>query len=484
MGRWLVFARRSSCSLAFFAIADHASESRSSCKMLIAERSSARFNFGDFPMPPPAALKVAAPKPVKVSVVIKNKLLPNDAVSPTATLEILPSGGVGAALVTATTGKWGSATLTTTTVADGSYVLRVTPATSASEVGPDIAEAGVTPARMYRSLDIAITLVKGKIDKASVFPASTSGTVVLGNDPRLTINLQPIWMESPNRSARPSGTNADLIIVHHTGGPKIGPALNQFLTGTGTGRTSAHYVIDVDGQIVKMVKDSQASWHAGPSFWAGRDGLNDTTIGIEVVHQSGAYPDVQYTALIGLLERLVAAYPSIKKHRIIGHADISKDASKTHLGGKASDPGLEFDWKQLEDKGLGLLPKAAGASAAMYGGFFQHFPKESLRKDDADATHMYGGKKRAAPSATPIPPPAPSPSPTPAPVIVTGEPIKELQQDLKDIGYWVDVNGKFDDKTFWAVKIFQEHFFSGSRKAATPDGKVNKETAERIKAVR
>jgi N-acetyl-anhydromuramyl-L-alanine amidase AmpD len=70
---------------------------------------------------------------------------------------------------------------------------------------------------------------------------------------------------------------------------------------------------------------------------------------------------------------------------------------------------------------------------------------------------------------------------------VTGAPIAELQTDLRDIGYLVDVSGHYNVQTLRAVQMFQQHFFAGSRRNLLNDNdrkKVNQVTAEFIKQVR
>ena len=70
---------------------------------------------------------------------------------------------------------------------------------------------------------------------------------------------------------------------------------------------------------------------------------------------------------------------------------------------------------------------------------------------------------------------------------MNGAPIAELQTDLRDIGYCVDVNGHYNMQTLRAVQMFQQHFFAGSRRSLINDSdrqKVNQVTAEFIKQVR
>ena len=70
---------------------------------------------------------------------------------------------------------------------------------------------------------------------------------------------------------------------------------------------------------------------------------------------------------------------------------------------------------------------------------------------------------------------------------VSADPIRELQADLRDIGYLAPLDGNFDARTEFAVTMFQKHFFSGSRRTlinASDRGKVDRVTAEFIKRVR
>ena len=53
---------------------------------------------------------------------------------------------------------------------------------------------------------------------------------------------------------------------------------------------SAHYVINTDGQIVKMVQDTEAAHHAGVSFWGG----------VKLLHSVNQFFDrVLYLGLVG-----------------------------------------------------------------------------------------------------------------------------------------------------------------------------------------
>ncbi|MGA7502126.1 MAG: N-acetylmuramoyl-L-alanine amidase [Isosphaeraceae bacterium] len=397
-----------------------------------------------------------------VHIKVRNRLKHTDNVSG-ATVSV-SSTAAGGSSATGTTNASGIATLNLTGLTVGPFTLRVTPAhTTTDPVGPDIARTPPAPARIFRSLAAEVTLSMGRIATATVAPGqSSNGAVAVGSNPNLIVDLQPVWIASPNKHSRGS-TSLDLIVVHHTAGPLIEPAINTFLSSSE--KTSAHYVIDTDGQIVKMVRDEESAHQAGVSFWSGVNGVNDNSIGIEIVNRSGAYPAAQYTALLGLLDRLLAAHTGINRRRIVGHSDIATDGHHV-LGRKSSDPGLEFEWTRLEARNLGMVPASGPPWLLMYGGFFKAVPAGSFRKGDNDSHHRFGGSTTVAG--------------------VTGTPVQEIQEDLRDIGYSVGTpDGDFGRKTEAAVEMFQEHFFSRPRQRGTrPDGRVDQATAEMIKRVR
>ncbi|MTV47313.1 N-acetylmuramoyl-L-alanine amidase, partial [Streptococcus pneumoniae] len=49
-------------------------------------------------------------------------------------------------------------------------------------------------------------------------------------------------------------------------------------------RASAHVIIGRDGGVVQMVDFNRKAWHAGQSAWGKVDGLNQCSIGIELVN--------------------------------------------------------------------------------------------------------------------------------------------------------------------------------------------------------
>jgi N-acetyl-anhydromuramyl-L-alanine amidase AmpD len=322
-------------------------------------------------------------------------------------------------------------------------------------------------------------------------------------DPVLPVDLRPAWFKSNAPLIHPRNNNyTDIthIVVHTTGGPedRFGSAIN---TGVGSDYC-AHYYMDLNGHITKVVQDKLSSGHAGASRWAGIGGVNAYSIGIEVLNKmwlptesQKPYREPQYIALIKFLSDLQSAYNLLSKN-VVGHCDIKVKSSAYQSGvswfydeskkGRKLDPGQHFNWKRLEDAGIGMRPNGQADLTTAYGGFFQAYPDKSLNQGDADQNRKFGGQIRGSE--------------------VSGNPIEDLQNDLEHIGYSLGPRnqttglrpnvGKFDDHTKRAVERFQLHFLSGDRTHSMHDpqsapegrnsrylGKVDTTTAKLIKQV-
>ena len=124
-------------------------------------------------------------------------------------------------------------------------------------------------------------------------------------------------------------------------------------------RVSSHYVVEEDGTVFRLVPEERRAWHAGISHWRGRAGLNDRSIGIEIVnpgHDWGyrAFPALQMAAVCDLCLEILARHP-VAPWDVVGHSDVAPD--------RKQDPGELFDWEGLAANGVGLWPAAAAAPA-------------------------------------------------------------------------------------------------------------------------
>jgi N-acetyl-anhydromuramoyl-L-alanine amidase len=157
---------------------------------------------------------------------------------------------------------------------------------------------------------------------------------------------------SPNCDSRPSGVEADLIVIHgislppgEFGGPwierlftnRLPAEIHPYFAEVAALRVSSHLVVQRDGALTQYVSFADRAWHAGQSIYEGREACNDFSVGVEL---EGAdtlpYEATQYDALAQAVAALCAAYPRLSAQRLVGHSDISP--------GRKTDPGPAFDW--------------------------------------------------------------------------------------------------------------------------------------------
>ncbi len=115
---------------------------------------------------------------------------------------------------------------------------------------------------------------------------------------------------SPNHAARNEPLRIDMLVLHYTGMMTAAAALDRLCDPVV--RVSAHYLVEEDGAIWRLVSEARRAFHAGHSCWAGEDDLNHVSIGIEIVnpgHEWGyrPFPEEQMTAVERLCRDLVRA---------------------------------------------------------------------------------------------------------------------------------------------------------------------------------
>lgn len=158
---------------------------------------------------------------------------------------------------------------------------------------------------------------------------------------------------SPNHDSRgepPHLRPVDMLVLHYTGMQSAAAALDRLCDPAA--RVSAHYVIEEDGTLWRLVPEVRRAFHAGVSFWQGDRDLNFVSIGVEIVnpgHEWGyrAFPEAQMAAVEALCRDILSRY-RIPPYRVVGHSDIAPD--------RKTDPGELFDWPRLARAGIGLWP--------------------------------------------------------------------------------------------------------------------------------
>lgn len=218
---------------------------------------------------------------------------------------------------------------------------------------------------------------------------------------------------SPNFDARAAGV--DMLILHYTGMRTAQEALDRLCDPAA--KVSAHYLIDEDGVVTRLVAEEKRAWHAGLSSWRGRSDINGASVGIELVnpgHEFGyrRFPAPQMTALEALAKGILGRHPIPARH-VIGHSDIAPL--------RKQDPGELFDWQHLARAGVGFWP---------------------------DFTAQMAGKPAG---------------------------LRESQASLAQIGYFCPQSGALDAVTTAAIVAFQRHF-----RPERCDGVLDTETSRRI----
>ena len=233
---------------------------------------------------------------------------------------------------------------------------------------------------------------------------------------------------SPNFGLRPDGAAIDLLILHYTGMQSAVAALDRLCDPAA--EVSAHYLIDEDGTVYRLVDEARRAWHAGVSSWRGRDDVNSFSVGIELVnpgHEWGyrAFPPAQLGACTALARDIVQRH-AIPRARVLGHSDVAP--------ARKQDPGELFDWAALARHGVALWPPDDGPD-----------DRPDDRSGDGPAPGAFG------PAVTAI------------------------QVGLAQFGYGCPTSGEFDETTEAVVTAFQRHF-----RPARIDGRFDAECRHRL----
>ena len=165
------------------------------------------------------------------------------------------------------------------------------------------------------------------------------------------------------------------LILHHTGGNLAGSY--EVLQGRKSShRVGIHYLVTDENppRVIAMVPESKVAYHAGKSGWRQFDGLNQPSIGIEIINLDGnihPYPAAQQELVAKLCADILRRHPSILPTEVLAHSDIAI--------GRKIDPGLLFPWADFAARGIGAWPLQADVEA---------FLKTSAKVDAAEVRRL------------------------------------------------------------------------------------------------
>ncbi len=168
--------------------------------------------------------------------------------------------------------------------------------------------------------------------------------------------METEWASSPNYSKGRNGRKIIAIVNHITAGTF--PGCLSWMRNP-QAKASAHYLVTRQGKVYQMVRDEDASWHAGAvnkPNWKLYDGTNPNRYTIGIEHEclsGGLLTDAQYKATVELHKMLIAKYNiPIDKDHIIGHYRIDSV-------NRPNCPGPSFPWDRLfsDLKGGEVVPE-------------------------------------------------------------------------------------------------------------------------------
>lgn len=154
------------------------------------------------------------------------------------------------------------------------------------------------------------------------------------------------WGYNPRVTRKAKSITA--IVVHSCYNPGKGErySVGDMLNILRKEKVAAHYLIDRQGKIYRLVPELRIAYHAGVSQMPdGRTGVNAFSVGVELLgHPEDTFTDAQYQALRYLLADLRTRFPV---RYVKGHGEVAPK--------RKSDP-WNIQWSRVRTTQFGLLP--------------------------------------------------------------------------------------------------------------------------------
>jgi len=122
---------------------------------------------------------------------------------------------------------------------------------------------------------------------------------------------------SPHNRRRERRSSTRYIILHTTEGGAKGSLTKLKKYG------EAHYMVDRNGEVIRIIHRDRIAMHAGRSMWNGQTNIDKISIGIEMVgYHNKPLTRAQKTALRELLRQLQTIY-KIPDSRVLPHSMVA-----------------------------------------------------------------------------------------------------------------------------------------------------------------
>ncbi len=163
-----------------------------------------------------------------------------------------------------------------------------------------------------------------------VLPVMVSLFLLVTSD---VFSLNIVSQYSPRNKERKKRPRTEFIILHTTEGPKAGSLKKVWQRG------EAHYLVDCNGRVYRIIHRSRIAYHAGRSMWNGRLNLDESSIGIEIVgYHNRDLTSAQYAALKELIAELQRIYKipdkKVLTHSMVAYGTPNRWHKKSHRGRK------------------------------------------------------------------------------------------------------------------------------------------------------